>query len=322
MTVLRTRRFGVGEWYAVGAAAAFAATSILTRIAAVQADPLAGTVIRQLPLTLFSLGMMARRRKGVARVFAWRAGSVGRRSLGLLALFALVVLPLSQLWLFLAFRYGGLLVASPFFSISPLFAALIAVPLLGEIFSRRLGTGLIIAILGAALLIYGEHTGIPFSPQWPLGALYGLLTALMFGVSANLTGYLLRLGLDIYTLLGITSVSVVLVFTLLLAGSGRLSEFSAIPTTALWALLLSGMSQGLARYFFSRSLALTTVASANAIKAAEVVLGSVIAILLLGEVINLPIGLGIALIIGGVIMVQLAKGPSSARRPMQKDTVT
>ncbi len=264
---------------------------------------------------------MARRRKGVARVLAWRAGSVGRRSLGLLALYALVVLPLSQLWLFLAFRYGGLLVASPFFSTSPLFAALIAVPLLGEVFKRRLGAGLVIAILGAALLTYGEHTGIPFSPQWPLGALYGLLTALMFGISANLTGYLLRHGLDIYTLLGITSVSVVLMFAVLLAISGRLGEFSAIPTTAIWALLLSGVSQGLARYFYSRSLALTTVASANAIKALEVVIGAVVAILLLDEVINLPIGLGIALIIGGVIVVQLVKGPAPKSQPMPEDAI-
>lgn len=246
---------------------------------------------------------------------------MSRRDIGMLALYGLVVLPLSQLWLFLAFRYGGLLIASPFFSTSPLFAALIAVPLLGEVFKRRLGAGLVTAIIGAALLTYGEHTGIPFSPQWPLGALFGLLTALMFSISANLTGYLLRRGLDIYTLLGITSMSVVLMFTVLLAGSGRLSEFSAIPTTAFWALLFAGVSQGLARYFYSRSLALTTVASANAIKALEVVIGAVVAILLLGEVINVLIGFGIALILGGVIVVQFAKGPAPEHQPLTEEAV-
>lgn len=60
---IRILRIGVGEWLALGAALSFAGASSVLRGVAIAFDPLSGTVIRLLPLALFSLGMMALRRK-------------------------------------------------------------------------------------------------------------------------------------------------------------------------------------------------------------------------------------------------------------------
>lgn len=309
-SLLHTLRFGGGEWYAFGGAIAFALTNVLTRVAAVEGDVLAGTVIRLLPTVLFSLGMVIWRRERAARVLAWRANFIGWKDIGWLIFYGVVVAPLAHVWLFLSFRYGGVLVAVPFFSTNPLFGALIAVPLLGEVFDKRIGVGIVTTILGIALLTYGQYTGVPFSAQWPLGALYGLLTGLMWGLSSNIGGHLLRRGLDIYTLFGITLGASGIVLTLILAVSGKLGAFTAFSTPAFWSLLSAGLLLGVAQYLLFTAFVLTTVASASTIKTLDVGIATLIAVLLLGEVINLPMSVGILLIVGGVAVVQLAKGPA------------
>lgn len=308
-SLLPTIRFGRGEWYAFGGAIAFALTNVLTRVAAVEGNVLAGTVIRLLPTLLFSLGMMVWRRERTARVLAGQADFIGWKDIGWLIFYGIVVAPLAQMWLFLSFRYGGVLVAVPFFSTSPLFGALIAVPFLGEVFDKRIGVGIVTTILGIVLLTYGQHTGVPFSEQWPLGALYGLLTGLMWALSSNIGGHLLRRGMDIYTLLGITLGTSGIVFTIILTVSGQLGAFTAFSTAAFWSLLSAGLLFGVAQYLLFTSFALTTVASASTIKTFDVGIATLVAVLLLGEVINLPIGIGILLIIGGILVVQLAKEP-------------
>ena len=319
LSLSQTLRFGAGEWYALGGAIAFALVNVLTRIAAVEGDALAGTIIRLLPSIIFAVGMMLRRRERAARIFSWRADFIGWKDIGWLALYGVVVGPLAHLWLFLSFRYGGVLVAVPFFSTNPLFGALLAVPLLGEVFDKRIGIGIFTTIFGIALLTYGQYTGIPFSAQWPLGALYGLLTGLMWGLSGNISGHLLRRGLDIYAMLGLTLGASGIVLTLILATSGQLSAFVAFSTPALWSLVIAGLLLGVAQYLLFTAIALTTVASASTIKTLDVGIATLIAVTLLGEVINLPISIGILLIVGGVLIVQLTKGPAPKLQPSVKE---
>ena len=310
MTALRLSnrlRFGRGEWLALGAAITYGVSNTLTRVGATQGDALAGSIVRLLPLVLMALGMMAWRPKHAVRLLAWRPEFVGWRDIGWLTFYSLVVTPLSQLSIFLALRFGGVLVAVSLFSTFPLFGALIAIRFLGQAFNRRIGAGIVTCLLGITLLTLGQYSGRPFSPLWPVGAVCALLAGLTWGTSANLSGHLLRRGLDVYTLLVVTTVTAVVVLSLGLTAAGGVNVISAFRGTDLWTLLAAGLLNGLAQAMLWSAFGLTTVASAGAIKTLDAVIASAIAVSLLGEVINVFVALGIAFIVGGVIVVQLAR---------------
>ncbi len=312
---IRTLRIGVGEWLALGAALSFAGASSVLRGVAVAFDPLAGTVIRLLPLALFSLGMMALRRKRAARVITARAGSFGWRYIGWLAFASLVATPVAHLSLFLSLRYSGLLVAVPAYSTQQLFSALLAIPVLGESFSKRLRAGIVVSLLGITLLSYGQHSGVPVSALWPLGMAFGLLTGAMWGIRNSIGARLLRMGLELFTWHGITTAASVAVITLILALSGNLQALSIESINSVRTLLIAGVMTALGQYLIFAAVKRTTVASASTLKSLDVVFTSLVAVALLGEVISLSIALAIVLIFAGTIVVQLAKGPKPITPP-------
>ena len=312
---IRTLRIGVGEWLALGAALSFAGASSVLRGVAIAFDPLSGTVIRLLPLALFSLGMMALRRNRGSQVIGGRAGGLGWRSIGWLAFARLVATPVAHLSLFLSLRYSGLLVAVPAYSTQQLFSALLAIPVLGETFSKRLGAGIVVSLLGITLLSYGQQTGVSVSTLWPLGIAFGLLTGVMWGIRNSIGARLLRMGLELFTWHGITTTASVAIIALILAASGNLQALSVESITSVRTLLIAGVMTALGQYLIFAAVKRTTVASASMLKSLDVVFTSLVAVVLLGEVINLSITLAIVLIFSGVIIVQLAKGPKPTTAP-------
>jgi uncharacterized membrane protein len=302
-------RIGPGEWWAIAAALAFAAANILTRIVSVGGDPLAGSIIRTVPLILPSVLMMAMRRRAIKGLLPRRESFIGWRAIGLLSFSSLVVVPSGILALYLAFRYAGVLVAVPIFSINPLWGALIAVPFLGEVFNRRIGGGIIITIIGISLLTYGQYVGTPVSPQWVMGIVYASFTALTWALTANFRRYLLLRGLDVFWMIGINSSIGVGVLMLALAGLGRMETFREFSSTQIWQLIIAGGLSALGNFTLAASAALTTVASMTTLKSLDVVIASMVAIFFLGEVMNLPVGTGILLLVGGIIIVQTGKAP-------------
>src|SRR5690606_22877902 len=132
-----------------------------------------------------------------ARLWPGHAQFFGWRILGLLALYSLTVTPLTHLTMFLALRYGSVVLAVPLFSTFPLFGALMAVPILRQRLNRRMVAGLVVCVLGITLLTYGQQAGqAALTPQWPLAALFALLGGVCLGLSGNFNSYLLRRGLD------------------------------------------------------------------------------------------------------------------------------
>jgi drug/metabolite transporter (DMT)-like permease len=287
---------------------AFAAGNILTRIVSVGGDPLAGSIIRTVPVILPSVFMMALRRGAIKGLLPQRENFIGWRAIGLLSFSSLVVVPSGILALYLAFRYAGVLVAVPIFSVNPLWGALIAVPFLGEAFNKRIGGGIIVTIIGISLLTYGQYVGTPVSPQWAMGVVYASITALTWALTANFRRYFLLRGLDIFWMIGINSSVGVGVLVLLLAALGRMETFLEFSPTQLWQLIIAGGLSALGNFTLAAAAALTTVASMTTLKSLDVVIGSIVAISFLGEVMNLPVGTGILLLVGGIIMVQAGKG--------------
>ncbi|MFQ5610571.1 MAG: DMT family transporter [Anaerolineae bacterium] len=304
LRAVREIHIGLGESWALASAVSYALGNVLTRVVSVGGDPLAGSIIRTLPLMFASLGIMAWRYGGIARLLPRRAGFMGWRGLGVLAFAGLVNTPVSIVALYLAFRYGGVLVAVPIFSINPLWGALIAVPFLGEAFNKLIGGGIVATMIGIALLTYGQHVGTPVSPQWPLGVVYAMLTSLSWGLGANLRRYVLKRGLDVFWLNGITSTAGIVLLTAILAGMGRLDTVFEFSSTQIWQLFSAGGLSAIGNWTLSAAFVLTVVASVTTLKSLDIVIASLLAIFFLGEVLNLPVGLGILIIIAGVLLVQ------------------
>lgn len=305
-----TIRIGPGERWAIAAAMAFAAGNILTRIVSVGGDAVAGSIIRTVPLIVPSVVMMARRREAVKELSPQQESFIGWRAVGLLAFSSLVIIPSGILALYLSFRYAGVLVAVPIFSVNPLWGALIAVPFLGEAFNRRIGGGIIITIVGISLLTYGQYVGTPVSPQWALGVVYAAYTALTWALTANFRRYFLLKGLNIFWMIGINSTVGVAVLLLALAALGRTETLFEFSSTQIWQLIFAGALSALGNFTLAAASALTTVASITTLKSLDVVIGSIVAISFLGEVMNLPVAAGILLLVGGIIIVQAGKAPS------------
>ena len=303
---------GLGEAWAFASAMVFALGNVLTRIVSVGGDAIAGSLLRTVPIILLSLVLMGRRYKESERLFPRRERFLGWRSISILAIYTFVISPIGILGLYLAFRYGGVLVAAPVLSLHPLWGALIAGYFLKEAFNRRIAGGIIASIVGIALLTYGQHTGTPVSPQWPLGVAYGLFTSLGFALGANFMRYLLSSGLNLFWLVGLSNTGGALVLLVLLILQGHTYTLGQFSVIQLGQLAAAGGLSGLGSLTLAAAMALTTVASATTLKSADVGIASLIAILFLGEAINLPVGLGILLIIGGVLVVQSGKAPATA----------
>jgi drug/metabolite transporter (DMT)-like permease len=304
----RLSRFGAGEWWALGSALTYAFANVMTRLVSVTGDPLAGSIIRTLPITIIGCGLMVwRHRETMRRLLPGRQQFFGWRAVGLLALYALVISPLASFAIYLAFRYGGVLVAAPVLALHPLWGALIAVPFLGEAFNKRIGGGIVIAVLGIALLTYGQHIGAPVSPQWPLGLLFAMVTAVCFAVGANLNRFLIPHGVDVFSLLGLTNVGALVVMGVGLWASGRFEALAAFSAGEVWRLFLAGGLSGLGSILLFTAFAFTTVASATTLKSLDTGLASLIAVFALTEAVNWPIALGLVLILGGAWIVQMGK---------------
>ncbi len=308
------RRFGAGEAWAFASALTYALANVMTRVASVSGDPLAGSIMRIFPITVLVGGLMVwRSRSTVLRLQPGRSDFLGWRTVGLLAVYALAISPLSNFTIYLAFRYGGVLVGVPVMSTHPLWGALMAVPFLGEAFNRRIGSGILAAVIGIGLLTYGQSIGTPVSPEWPLGLLYSFVTALCFAVGANLTRYLIPHGVDVFSLLGITNAGALIVLVAVLGASGRFDTLTAFSAGEVWRLFLAGGLSGLGSITLFTAFAFTTVASATTLKSLDTGLASLIAVFALSEAINWPVGLGLILIVGGALVVQMGKVVQPAR---------
>lgn len=316
LKAVRGIRLGAGEWWALGSALTYAFANVMTRVVSVIGDPLAGSIIRILPITVLGCGLMLwRYRETMRRLLPGRQNFFGWRAVGLLALYTLVISPLASIGIYLAFRYGGVLVAVPVISLHPLWGALIAVPFLGEVVNRRIGGGIVAAVIGIGLLTYGQHVGAPVSTQWPLGLVYAAVTALCFAMGANLNRYLIPRGVDIFSLLGITNAGSLLVLTLGLWAAGRLHTLTAFSTDEIWRLFLAGGLSGLGSITLFAAFAFTTVASATTLKSLDAGLASLIAIFALGEAVNWPVSLGLVLILGGAVVVQAGMARPAVANP-------
>ena len=134
------------------------------------------------------------------------------------------------------------------------------------------------------------------------------LWAVAAALSAAVTAILLKVGVQgvdagMATLFRTLAVAIVLTLVLLVSGRLDWQELRQLPALSLGALALSALATGVSWFCYSRALQLGPVAGVAALDKLSVVLIALLALLLLGEQLDLKSWLGVVLMAIGAALV-------------------
>jgi len=321
-----TRRvqLGRGELWALAGALFYALSNVLSGAATQGYDlnPLLGAGMRALP-TLFlctALGWRARGQKpapttkrGYGRV-APTSPLADWRILGALVACGLAVFLTGGTLLFIALQLGGVAVTSPITGTQVLWSAIIAALLLHQPLNRKMVFGMLISVVGVCLLTLGRSGTWTLSPRWWLAIPLATATAVSWALSGVFVAYVLGRGVDRFQAMAVSSLVGVVSINAVLWLGGNLHVYSSTPVGAQWRLLIAGTLGNIGLLAFISALAHTTVASTSALNSLQVGLAPLLSWIVLGEQMNTRMGLGIALIMIGVIVVQVTKPAAATTR--------
>ncbi len=295
-----------GELWALAGALFYALSNVFSGAATrgYALNPLLGAGMRALP-TLF-----------VCLALGWRAGSqkvaptsplADWRILGALVASGLAVFVTGGTLLFMALQLGGVTVTTPITGTQVLWSAVIAALLLQQPLNRKMALGMLVSVVGVSLLALGRSGTWTLSPRWWLAVPLATVTALSWALSGVFVAYVLQQGVDRFQAMAVSSLVGVLCINAILWMGGNIGVYGTTPGGVLWRLLIAGALGMAGLLSFISALAHTTVASANALNSLQVGLAPLISWMLMGESMNVWMGLGIALIMVGVIVVQVTK---------------
>ena len=299
-------QLGRGELWALAGALFYALSNVFSGSAThgYALNPLLGAGMRALP-TLFlclALGWRARGRQPAptSPLADWRIA-------GALVACGLAVFVTGGTLLFLALQLGGVVVTSPITGTQVLWSAIIAALLLHQPLNGKMVLGMLISVVGVCLLALGRSGNWTLSPRWWLAVPLATATALSWALSGVFVAYVLGRGVDRFQAMAVSSLVGVLCINAILWMSGNIGVYSATPAAVLWRLLIAGTLGMAGLLSFISALTHTTVASANALNSLQVGLAPLISWIVLREPMNTSTAVGVALIMAGVIVVQLFK---------------
>jgi drug/metabolite transporter (DMT)-like permease len=311
---------GKGELWALVAALTYALNNIFVRAAIRDYDvnDWMGVTLRAAPTFLFTLvmGLRVRQRnpQAVSPASNWRL-------VAMLVGYGLLTFVIANPLLFAALRAGGVLVATPVTGTQAIWAGLIAALFLHERLNRPMLGGMMIAVLGIALLAVGQTGGAPISPTWWLAVPFALGTALCWALSGVLVTNAMRQGVDRFRALSVATGSGIAALALLLLFTGDIDVYATTPLGAQIGLLLAGLLNAVALVSVTTALSLTSVASASTLNSLQIGLAPLFAWLFLGERPGWLMAAGILLVASGVVFVQRAKS-NADERPRTREKIS
>jgi drug/metabolite transporter (DMT)-like permease len=310
---VRRVRLGKGEFWALTAALAYALNSVFTGVAVRGHDLnyFLGVSLRATPIFLFSLvmGRHARRRNPnlVSPLSDWRL-------LAPLIGYGVLTFVVANPLLFAALEKGGILVASPVTGTQVFWGALLAALFLHEPFTRGMAAGMAISVLGIFVLSLGRSGDVTLSPTWWLAVPYATATAFCWSLSGVLVTYTMRRGVDRFPALAIATLTGIVLNNAYLLATGNMGLYVTTPRGLLLNVLIAGLFNTVALVSVTTAFSLTTVASASTLNSLQVGLAPLIAWIFVGERMTWLMGLGILLIMGGVMVMQRARGTKQNER--------
>ena len=298
--------FGRGEAWALGAAFAYGLDNVFAAnaVRGTGIDSILGAGLRSVPVLTFALIMALttprRNPKAVSPFTDWKivAALIGN---------GLLTFTIGNPLLFSAFRAGGVLVATPLVATQVLWAGLLAVLFLKEAFSRRMLLGMGVCILGVFVLTLGKSQGSSLQPGWWLAVPYALATAACWALASVLITYAMRRGVDRFQALAFALVVGLAGLNGYLFLQGKISLYVTTPPNLILKVIVAGFFNMIALVSVTTALSLTTVVSASILNSLQAGIAPLIAWLVVGEAMNPGLALGIVMILGGAILVQLAR---------------
>ena len=309
-------RLGRGELWALAGALFYALSNVFSGAATrgYTLNPLLGAGMRALPTLFLCLALgwypvprSVRGWRTRTRRLAPTSPLADWRIFGALTACGLAVFVTGGTLLFMALQLGGVTVTTPITGTQVLWSAIIAAVLLGQPLNRKMMLGMLVSVVGVCLLALGRSGTLALSPRWWLAVPLATATALSWALSGVFVAYVLKRGVNRFQAMAVSSLVGVLCINAILAMGGNLSVYSATPGGVVLRLLLAGTLGMAGLLAFISALQHTTVASANALNSLQVGLAPLISWIVLGEAMNGWMALGVALMMSGVIVVQVSK---------------
>lgn len=301
-----------GEFWMVFAALAYAMGNIFDKLGMsnVTTDTFIGGFIKEFPQMLlpliFILIGLDKKQFGVQTVP--KRSFKENLSIYKWFIFCGVVSELVASVLFLqAVKLGGINVAVPTVQIWTLMGAVLGIVFLKEKFHRNIVIGAAIAVAGLVVLSYGQFVGMPVSPQWYLGVVFALITALCWALSTLFFAKGQKEGAERSKGMFLQYFSGAIFLILFIIFSGRLSMFAEIPPNFYGSLLAAASFAAAAMFFLYTAVRLGRMSKILPINTCYPVLTAIVAWLFLGESMNIFIGLGIIMVIVGVTVSQRSR---------------
>lgn len=227
-----------------------------------------------------------------------------RRELALLLVLGLFMYTITQGAQFLALQYLRAATVSLLLTFTPAVVALCSVPLLGERASQRQWLWMAVLFVGVGVYFYPFDLGV--LALVGLGIMtVGLLSnalASILGRYANRDGTL--------SALGVTTVSMGVGSTILL-GTGTAVQGLPSLSARSWAIVfwLAVVNTAFAFTLWNRTLQTLTATESSIINNTMLVQVALLGWIFLGESLTLTDGLGMALVMVGALLVQVAGRP-------------
>lgn len=297
--------FRPGELWAFGSSVSYAASAIFSRVASVAIHPFIAPALRLLPLIGLSWVKFFRSRNKIKQQNSASKTVLSFRVFLVIILGGTLTTVVGTVGYFYALRIGGVVLTQPVLATNILWSAVIAAIFLHEKLNRKIVAGLVVAMVGVALLGYGQAISKGTDNASLIAIPLALIPAVSWAGGANCYRYALINGVDKYTTLAVGSTSAILVLFITVLITGQSNLFTTIDLKGAAIVLIAGIFTGLAQITLTQALSLTSVASTMTIIGINPVLAAIFATLFLGEQLTTIMIVGTILTVIGVVLAQI-----------------
>jgi drug/metabolite transporter (DMT)-like permease len=308
-------RLGPGERWALVAAISYTIVNITLRAAAVSIDPFVGSALRQVPVATLAFAVLVTR--GQRDLVPGDRAFIGWPFLRALLLGGFLSFLVGNVLYFQGLAQAGLGITVSAAQGGVVFAGL----LLGLAFLHerpRREQWLGASIIGIGLVFVAiAQLGTP-SETWWIGLIFAAGAGACYASTNVLTRLVQRTRPALFVVLAGTSiggliplVAVILVQALATGGAA----FATLTWATVGVVLLAGVFNTLALVGLTQAMRYATVATTNTISSSQLVFSFVASVVLFAEVGSPAMIVGVVLVMGGIIVAQLARARRGALQP-------
>jgi drug/metabolite transporter (DMT)-like permease len=303
---------GPGERWAFVSAAAYTAVNVTLRVAAPTIDPVLGSLLRLLPVTLIAVAVLLFR--GARELRPSVPEFIGRRELVALALTGAGSFLVGNVLYFLALRTGGLGVTVGGVQAGSVLGGLwIGLLALSERPRREQLTGAGLIVAGLAGIAIAQTATL--AELWWLGLLLALGAGTTYAVGNTASRFVQRRRPLLFATLAISALGGLVPLAAIVGVRAALGDLPPVDMSSVVAVLVAGLANALALASLAQAVRTAPVATVNTISSASIVLSFLASVVVFQETGSPPMVLGIVLVTAGIVVAQLRRAARGAATP-------